>query len=291
MGTPGKSEWWNCNSKYVRVDELTSLSGNKEGCFEVSYRPLVVTQQPEEYSLTVVTQELGTFKYKIVAKASPSILKQTLRFEAPLGGVQTENFLFRTYNSTKADFLCTVSNQQSNFFVQKTFPVEAGVGGWDGEEVKLPINFEPTEIGEFHDSLMISSNEFGHYQCELVGVCIPPVPQGPYLVEQGGNPVDIMFRNCFTVNCSWSCRTDSSAFKLIMPSAEGFSVNAKAEFKCTVSFDPSQEQIASAGGVGSFIAAKMMISCDTKPQIPPWIFYLRGKITGNSNAAPSKGKK
>jgi len=205
--------------------------------------------------------------------------------------LHSETFVFRSFHSTKTDYSCAVSKQDSCFFTQKLFMVDSISQSWDGDDVHLPINFEPTEIGEFNDILTVSSNEFGTYQCELIGICVSPLPQGPYLIEQGANSVEIMFRNCYNSSYQWSCRIDSTAFKLIQPAAsESFLVNGKTEFKFVVGFDPSVEDISIAGGIGSFISAKMIVSCVSKPQSPSWTYYLKGKITGN-NAIPVKGKK
>ena len=131
MGSLGKpEEWWQCDSPYVRVNELVPFSGSSEGSFEVEFRPLVPTTQPKEHLLTLYSKELGTFKYKLVLTASAPNLRQVLRFQASLGSVQTENFMFRTYNSSVCTFNCSV--KKNDFFsVPKTFVVEA-VKGWEG---------------------------------------------------------------------------------------------------------------------------------------------------------------
>ncbi|RYG69380.1 hypothetical protein EON64_02860, partial [archaeon] len=106
MGSIAKpAEWWTCDSPYMRVNELSPLNGNREGTYEVEYRPLLVTNNNRgnltEHLVTIITQELGTFKYKVSARATAPLLKQVLRFSAPLGSKQTEAFLFRAYNASK----------------------------------------------------------------------------------------------------------------------------------------------------------------------------------------------
>lgn len=287
MGSIAKpTEWWTCDSKFMRVNELTGLSGNHEGTFEVEFRPLVPTPQPTEHLVTIITQELGTFKYKVIAKATPPLLKQTLRFDAPLGAMQSESFLFKAYNAVKTDFQCAVS--KSDFFtVQKTLTVEPVAGGWEGDDIRLAVNFEPTEIGEFRDTLTINSAEGGTYECELIGTCIPPVPQGPFQVEQGAGVIEIPFRNCFTTTCNWTCSIDSTAFRITTPTQ--LSVNAKAEAKCGIAFEPKEDQMEIPGG---YINAKLFIACASKPHVPSWVYYVRGKINkAAAAAAPPGGKK
>jgi hypothetical protein len=285
MGSVGKpSDWWTCDSKVMRVNELSPLSGNHEGTFEVEFRPLTPTAQPTEHLVTIVTQELGTFKYKVIAKATPPLLKQTLRFDCPLGGMQAETYLFQAYNTIKTDFQCAISKSDA-FTVQKSLPVEAVVGGWGGDEIRLPVNFEPTEIGEFRDTLTVSSVD-GTYECELIGNCIPPVPQGPFQVEQGSGAIEIPFRNCFTSSCSWTCTIDSTAFRITTPVQ--LTVNAKTEAKCGIVFEPKDDQMEVPGG---FINAKLFITCSSKPHVPAWVYYVRGKVNKAAAAAPAAKKK
>ena len=287
MGSRAKpEEWWTCDSPYVKVNELSPLSGNHEGSFEVEFRPLAPTQQPTEHLLTIITQELGTFKYKLVAKATPPLLKQLLRFDAPLGSAQAESFLFHAYNTTKCDYACAVT--KPNFFtVQSTLAVDAVPSGWDGDDIRLPVVFEPMQIGEITDTLTVSSKEGGEYVCELVGNCTAPMPQGPFNLEQGGGAVEIPFRNCFAETATWAFNVDSAAFRVASP-AGPTPLNAKTQSHCSVLFEPKEEHAGAAGGV---VNAKLFITCTTKPEIPPWIFYLRGKLNPDAPAAPPAGKK
>ena len=148
MGSLGKGadEWYSCDSKFIRVNELCPFGGSAEATFEIEYRPLLPTTQPTEHLLTILTQQLGVFKYKIIVSASVPSLRQILRFEIPLGSIQTENFILHTYNQTPTTFNCTV--KKPDFFsVPKTFAVE-GVQAWEGEDQRIGLTFEPTEIGE-----------------------------------------------------------------------------------------------------------------------------------------------
>jgi hypothetical protein len=314
MGSIQKpNEWWTCDSKYIRINELMNINGQREGTYEIEYRPLKLSPQPTEHLITIITQELGTFKYKIITKSSPSLLKQTLKFETSLGNVQTESFLFRVYNNNKTDYSCSV-NKDTIFNVQKSLPLE-GITDihqqWDGNEIRLPISFEPNEIGLFQDKLVIKSPEFGDYECELIGNCLPPIPTGPYSLETGLPPIDILFRNVFTVNCNWSATIDHPAFKIVNPAtSNNFAVNAKTESKVTIAFDPKEEHLLArlngAGGAGgdivalasqlaasgnNVITAKLFISCLSKPEIPSWVYYLRGKINPQAMTAATGGKK
>ena len=122
----------------------------------------------------------------------------------------------------------------SMFQVPKTLSVNAA-SEWGGDEVRLAVAFEPTEIGTVRDVLTVSSPVGGEYVCDLIATCIPPLPQGPFNFTKGGGAVEIPFRNCFAASCNWSYSVDSTAFKV---SASTGTVAAKTEGKCSVVFDP-----------------------------------------------------
>ena len=117
------------------MNELVPMAGNPEGSFEIEYRPLFLSDRPQEYDLSIVSRDLGIFKYKLRLTTSPPALRQTLRFEVPLGAVQTESFVFRAYLPTKSEFTCSTKGGSSSatgqpekvmFTTQKTISVEAG---------------------------------------------------------------------------------------------------------------------------------------------------------------------
>lgn len=272
MGASEGAEWWSCDSKSIRVKELVGLSGNSEGSYEIEYRPLTPTKQPMEHLLTIMTKELGTFKYKIVVKATTSSVRQTLHFEVPLGSVQAETFVFKTFNSTQSTFKCSVK-QPTLFSVNDSMSCPA-VSAWDGDDARQSVRFEPTSIGEVRDVLFITSPEGGDYECELVGRCVPPLPLGPYNFVAGASQA-IPFRNCFDETCQWSFVVDSPSFQVSTSTA---SVAAKSEGSCSVTFNQIADSASAATSQNDTVTSKLFIRCDTKPDIPPWIVYLRGKI-------------
>lgn len=152
----------------------------------------------------------------------------------------------------------------------------------DGIEASLPVTFEPTEIGEVRDVVVVSSPDGGEYQCDLIAKCQAPLPQGPFAFAQGAS-VDIPFRNCFSTPTNWSFNIDSTSFRITSSTA---SVAAKSQGTMSVLFD------APAGTPAGVITAKLFLRCESKPELPPWVFYLRGKADPNAPAAAqSIGKK
>jgi hydrocephalus-inducing protein len=276
MGSIAKpTEWWTCDSPYIKVNELSGLSGNNEGTFEVEFRPLKPTSQPTDHLITIITKELGTFKYKVTVKATSPLLKQVLRFDASLGSMQSESFIFRAYNSSKSDYACSVTKSEY-FQVQNKLEVQPVQNGWNGDDVRLNVVFEPSIIGEIRDTLTVKSAEGGEYLCELIGNCTAPMPQGPYNLVQGVGAIDVPFRNCFSASATWSFSIDSNAFRIVAPTGIA-TVNGKTQSQCSVIFEPKEQHIAMHPS-GGFITGKLFITCTSIANIPPWIFYLRGQI-------------
>jgi hydrocephalus-inducing protein len=277
-------DWWSCDSPCIRVKELSPLSGNTEGSFEVEYRPLAPTTQPAEHLVSIMTKELGTFKYKVVVTATPAANLPTLRFSVPLGSVATETLSFKAYNTAKADYSC--SSKRPDFIsLPKTVPVEA-VADWAGTDVAVPITFEPTELGEVLDTVTISAPGGLEYVCSVVAECVAPTPQGPFSFARGQTQ-DVSFRNFLAAPCAWNFSLDSTAFRTTAPNAN---VPAKGQGAASVVFDPKEEHANAPGGV---VTAKLFVKCATKPELAPFIFYLRGNLAGGAavEAAPAGKKK
>ena len=262
------------------------MTGNTEGSFEIQYRPLLLNTQPIDALLTLITKELGVFKYKLVLTTSPPALRKVLQFEVSLGAVQSESFMFKVFNTVKCDFACSIK-QPEIFSVQKVLSVDPAVNGWEGDDVRLSVTFEPSEIGVVRDVLTVTSPVSGEYLCDIVGTCVAPLPQGPFNFNRGGGASDVPFRNCFSTSCVWQYTVDSPAFRLT--SAQS-TVAAKTQGLCSVIFDPQSDLFTTPGGV---IAAKLFITCASKPDMPPWVFYLRGNIGtgGEAPSSPVKGSK
>jgi len=152
-----------------------------------------------------------------------------------------------------------------------------------GEESRIGISFEPTEIGEVQDVLVLQSADGGEYVCDLIAECSAPLPQGPFSFVQGSS-TDISFRNCFSMATNWSFSIDSTSFRVA--SATNI-VQAKSQGSVTVVFEPLAD--APLGTV----AAKLFVKCDSKPDMPAWVYYLKGKVEQRSEttAVEPKGKK
>lgn len=279
MDCHSDNSWWTCDSDCIRVKELTPLNGNPEGNFEIEYRPLVPTTQPLEHLLAITSKDLGTYKFKLIVTATPPPLPQSLQFSVALGSVQEESFVFKAFNAGKTDYKCTVKKTDL-FSVPASIPVD-GISAWDGEDQRCMVSFEPTTIGTVRDTLTISTTDGVEYLCDIEATCTPALPQGPYILEQGKGNVEVPFRNYFPSAEGWAYAVDNAAFKLASTSAQ---VQAKSQGAAQLQFAPENEPAA-----GSTVSGKLFVTCTTKPEVPAFVFYLKGVVTGE--AAGGGGKK
>ncbi|OQR91449.1 hydrocephalus-inducing protein [Achlya hypogyna] len=256
--------FWSCSAPSVRVRRVGDMTGRTEGAFEVEYRPLLHTTEPTEASLVLRSPQLGEYPYTLRLSTSPAGIEKILYFTVPLGGSQTQAFRFHTFASKPTDFKCTVA--QPTFF--NVAPVlKTDVTGWDGTEQTVTIKFEPEALGDIRDTLLVASDAGGEYKCTLQGQSIPPVPQGPFVFA---TTQDIEFKNVFNAPREFTFAVDNPGFTV---NASTTTIGAKAAKVVTVkNVDTSSRQTPLTG--------KLLVTCPSLPDLPPWVFYLEGEAKG-----------
>ena len=267
-----KDDWWKCDNEFVRLRQIGEMAGNKEGTFEIEYRPLVPTASVEKASLSFEIEELGLYKYDLELTAMPPSAAYQLRFECPLGGKQTETFTFKAFNKVGGNFDNIVEKPQF-FDVEKQIKVDACEDVWEGQDVRLQVSFEPSSIGEVRDVLKVQSKDFGEYSCTLVGVCKPQLPQGPFELADGGTK-DIEFRNVFDSAMDFNFVCDDPRFTV---NAGVVNIPARGSKGVQVKYVKGD-----AGGEGrrgpEKISAKLSVRCEGREDVPAWVYYLNGEI-------------
>ena len=251
-------DWWSCKSDTIRVTRLCELTGRPEGSFLIEYRPLLHVDETQEVNLTISCAELGDYKYTLKLSTSPPGIEKILHFTAPLGGQQTQTYRFDSYlRGSAAEFNCSV--QQNTFFdVPKTVKADM-CNSWDGVECSLQVKFEPEALGEIRDTLVVASQTAGEYKCSLVGVSTPPLPQGPFTFASSQ---DIPFRNVFNESYEFLFTTDNPHL-IIAPKTQ--TIGAKSTKSVSIKRGNDSTET---------ITGKMMVTCQSLPEMPPWVFYL-----------------
>ncbi len=263
-----QSEWWNCTSKEIRVKVLQEMSGAAETNIEVEFRPLVVRR---DYSADLVVQceGLGEYRFKLLLNSTEAGLERSIHFKAPLGGTQSKMFRFSSYLTSAAPkFTCKVGKPLF-FAVNSDYTAEVAKS-WEGSKNSVEVVFEPEELGEVKDVLTLSSKDGGEFKCTLFGECTPPLPQGPFTIKPGSKEaLKLKFKNVFNQRKKFVYTVDHPAFAV---NPTGNDVDSKATTDISVTFDPAKAPADSP----SIITGRLLISCASAPDIPPWIYYLNG---------------
>lgn len=271
-----KDNWWKCSSPAIRVRQLTAISGRPEGSYEVEYRPTLYTDAPVEALLTIGFAELGEYTYRLVLATQHAGVERTLHFKVPLGGAQTQSFAFTTYADKAADVACHV-RETTSFAVPSVLKVD-GTSDWDGRASSVPVKFEPEALGDVRDTLTLVSDSVGEYKCALVGVAVPPLPQGPFVIATSR---EIEFRNVFSTPADFDVAVDNPRFVV---SVKTLALPAKASKAISVRVDHT----AAAGATGTkttgaaSITGKLFVSCPARKELPSWVYYLEAAAPANT---------
>lgn len=83
-------------NEYIEItpDSITIPAQSERG-FEISYRPLVVSEQKE--MLLLKSAALGTYKYELILKGLVSTAQRSLHFKCALGTDLMQQFKFKHY--------------------------------------------------------------------------------------------------------------------------------------------------------------------------------------------------
>lgn len=131
-------------------------------------------------------------------------------------------------------------------------PASAG-----GSDLNVEVTFEPCHLGEAKATLQLSSAVGGQYCIPLIGLALPPEPQGPFLIPAGGT-TSISFRNVFPKATAFQYAVKHPAFTVRAPAM----LRARSSATITVSF---------TGGPAP-VTSRLVVSCPGGS----WIYHLRG---------------
>jgi len=248
-----------CDSSAVKVPAELHISPHSDVQCQIHYNPLLADESVEKLGFSCV--ELGDFPYELKLKALPAGLEQSLHFKTPLGSSQAQTFRFTQYLPKGVDFKCSIDNT-ADFEIAGTCKAEAAESE-SGTEASVDVTFSPSMVGETHAMLTVSNPEGGDYRAALYGHCIPPVPQGPFVIASGSS-VKVDFQNVFDAPTNYNFSTDNKAFIV----KAGESIAPKKTTSIDIAFKPE-------GDAEGVVNAKLYVACDG---MVPWIFYLEGTV-------------
>jgi hydrocephalus-inducing protein len=164
----------------------------------------------------------------------------------------------------------------TDFVVDKS--VNVAPPGIGGTEVGVEVTFEPTRLGDTQAMLVISSSSGGEYVFPLYGHCLPPKPQGPFVIKPG-HTINIPFKNVFSAIAQFKFNIDNPAFT-VRPSD---TIKPGRTYNISVTYDGSK--LASDAGVvkvGKMTVTNVLGKGKATPVRNQgevsWVYYLRGAL-------------
>eukprot|EP01028_Stygiella_incarcerata_P012050 TRINITY_DN7246_c0_g1_i2.p1 TRINITY_DN7246_c0_g1~~TRINITY_DN7246_c0_g1_i2.p1 ORF type:complete len:3099 (+),score=817.41 TRINITY_DN7246_c0_g1_i2:4292-13588(+) len=255
---------FSCDSSEVYVDHSPiTIPAGEEAEIVVHYRPIVV--QKSSAKIQIQSPELGLFLYEAQLVAVPAGPERSLHFHVALGNSASQSARFLHFLRAPCEYTIKLENP-SFVLAQKTVKAPAATGA-EGVEVEVPLQFQPSLIGDSNDVMVVSSPQGGEYVFMLSGQCVGPKPQGPFEVKSGAS-VNIPFINVFDAPVKFSFHIDNPSFQV----KPGDQLPPKKPTTIPVMFKPVDS--SKAGSMG-----KLVVSCENGPS---WIFYLKGTSTSTS---------
>ncbi|KAM4672094.1 hydrocephalus-inducing protein homolog [Amazona ochrocephala] len=247
-----------CKMPDVSVPSQFTVPAQSEADLVLEYQPLKVGESTG--CLVLQSSDLGSFYYNLQLKATMSRPEKPLYFCITLGSSQTITTKIMNYARQKTDYL--LQTNCPDFQTEKT--ISAAPAGPRGSELSVEVTFEPCQLGEARATLQLSSLLGGDYSIPLIGLALPPKPQGPFPIK-AGTTTSIPFKNVFLQTMAFQCTVEHPAFTIRAPK----SLRAKKTMAINVSFEGSPAAGAAA------VPSRMVVSCPGGAGVS-WVYYLRG---------------
>jgi hydrocephalus-inducing protein len=256
-----------CASEYIEVGpETLKIPAKSERGFEISYRPLIISEQ--EVDLILKNPVLGDFKYKLILKGQPPSSQRSLAFRCALGNDLVQAFKFTHFLKKPTAYAIKVERldqpgQICDFKSEVPQVQAAAADSAKGVEILVNVKYEPFTIGETRAIIKLTSPEGMEYSCLLLGKATAPLPQGPVKCPPGAKPAGIDFKNPLNEKCEFIVTFDNPNFslasKLPGPIDPGKVTNLQIKYDAKPDLPTTGRMIVQTKG------------------LPPWIYYLQGE--------------
>ncbi|KAL8194575.1 UNVERIFIED_CONTAM: hypothetical protein K2H54_025175 [Gekko kuhli] len=251
-----------CKVPDISLPPQIIVPAQSEGTLTFEFQPM----RPGETSgrLTLNSNELGSFQYDLILKATPARPEKALYFCTMLGSSQNIITKFINYTRQKTEYSTKIDSP--DFHADKV--INAAAGSQTGTEVHVEVTFEPCQLGETRGTLVLSSTTGGDYVIPLFGTSVPPKPQGPFQIRAGSSTT-IIFKNVFLQPMSFTYAVENPAFTVKAPE----NIRSKKTATIIVSFDghPSSTKAP--------VTSKLVVSCPRVTGVGSgisWVYYLKG---------------
>jgi hydrocephalus-inducing protein len=281
--------FFQCDSPDVFVQLPIRVASDSEQSVEIWFRPLARLRKVPA-TLTLFSPELGDFRYSLELTGSSLPNERTLRFDTSLGSEHVQTFRFTSFEMAACEFECKIGGNEFRVD-QARVKAQGAARGSEGETLSVDVRYEPTNLGDVRDELVITplnGKGSAEYRVPLYGHCDPPKPLGPFVIRPG-QPVRVDFKNVFANAETFTYSVDNASFviskrsTLIQPKGTDVievSLNVPGGAAPAAGKDKKKDAAAAASAAaapvvapsGKPMMAKLMVSC---PNMPPWIYYLR----------------
>ncbi|CAF0787663.1 unnamed protein product [Brachionus calyciflorus] len=252
------------NNSEILIPSNVTISSKSQGDFNFEFLPLKSGESTAKIEIT--SSELGSSIYDLNLKAIQAPIEKPIYFKTSLGSSQVQTAKFINFCKQKTDYTCKVSS--SDFKVDKSIPAAPSAIP-SGIEVSFEINYEPTNLVDTKATLTLSSPLGGEYVIPLFGSCLPPKPQGPFVIKSGSSrPIE--FKNVFLSPLNFSFAIDNPLFHVAKQSEL---IKSHQTHKIIVGFDGNDSPSKAD------VMAKLVITAPKSAGVTnniQWVYYLKG---------------
>lgn len=252
------------NISEILVANNVTISSKSHGDFNFEYLPLRSGESTAKLEIT--SAELGTSVYDLNLKAIAAPAEKPIYFKTWLGSSQCQVAKFFNFCKQKTDYVCKVSSP--DFKVDKSVPAVSSTVP-SGIEVSFDVTYEPTNLRDTKATLTLTSPIGGEYVIPLFGSCLPPKPQGPFVIKSGTTrPIE--FKNVFSTPLNFSFAIDNPLFHV---AKQNELIKAHQTHKIMVGFDGNDSPNKAD------VMAKLVVTAPKSAGVSnniQWVFYLKG---------------
>lgn len=252
------------NISEILVANNVTISSKSHGDFNFEFLPLRSGESTAK--LEIASAELGTSVYDLNLKAVAAPAEKPIHFKTWLGSSQCQVARFFNFCKQKTDYVCKVSN--ADFKVDKSVPAVSSTVP-SGIEVSFDVTYEPTNLRDTKATLTLTSPIGGEYVIPLFGTCLPPKPQGPFVIKSGTTrPIE--FKNVFSTPLNFSFAIDNPLFHV---AKQNELIKAHQMHKIMVGFDGNDSTNKAD------VMAKLVVTAAKSAGVSnniQWVFYLKG---------------
>ncbi|KAL1124206.1 hypothetical protein AAG570_001976 [Ranatra chinensis] len=242
------------------------IEPNSVGQLVLQYSPLVESDA-KTVEVRCESRVLGSFPYELRLSALPPLPEEALVISAHFGSRTKTTIPVRNLSAFEANFKIKVN--PSDISVQDRVIVPPK------NVVSVEVTYEPSDMENHTANITVSSLEAGTFVYPVYATCLPPKPQGPYLLKPSAK-AKINFRNVFKGKKTFTWAFDNPAF---YSSKSSFVLESKKEAKIEV-WMVSKEKMGDLRWEDIAVTGKMVVTAtDPNRSNISWVYYLRGELT------------